>query len=69
MGIFKKKSNEVAKDNLDVPKVIFKDLILQVKVGQWAEMLNKQRVSHYPMLAMYTYLDAENSSQCQLPEL
>ena len=53
------KTTEVVNEKSDVPTVIFDDLELQVKIGQWAEMLSSKKVSQYTGLSIYTHLDAE----------
>ncbi len=59
----KKKESNSIKENVNktsnVPTVIFEDKELQVKVGQWAEMLTSKRISHIPGLSIYTHFDAD----------
>ena len=55
----KEKESKINTNDSDIPTVIFDDLELQVKVGQWAEMFTSKKVSKYPELSIYSYLDAD----------
>jgi len=44
---------------LDVPKVIFEDLELQVTIGQWLEILTSQESFINSKLTIYMHLSAE----------
>lgn len=66
MSIFFKKKESSPKNEVititktsNLPTVIFENKELQVKVGQWAEMLTSKKVSHIPGLSIYTHLDAD----------
>lgn len=56
-----KKGNieKIESENLDIPTVIFKDLVLQVTIGQWLNLLSSQKCTSIPGLSVYSHLKAE----------
>lgn len=55
--------DQIAQEEIDVPKVVFEDLELQVTVGQWLGLLSSQQGFGTEVFAIYTHLSAEELMQ------